>query len=1030
MMVAMKGWGEPLWQLLPAVRRDERSRAVFFTGLFTLISAAQTLGLAGSEALLLAELGAGWLPQTFIAASLLTVLGSMIYATRVGENRNDDLFVRMLAAAAALLGVAALAATAGSVFVLVALFCFFYLTQAVFLNHFWTFSGDYFDTLTSKRLFPVFTVGASLGGLAGGAAAVGLTRIAGPASLIAGWAALLAAAALLLRLGRRPLRRWGPLELEESDETSVEGMRGAVRYLRGSTLGTWLVVSSLGMVLAIFIAQYIYSDIFARAFPDPSSLAVFFGIYLAATNAVEIALELFVMPWLIRRFGVPTAHLVHPTLTLLSFGGLALHHGLVTGIGARMNRELVENAIAQPIRTLVYNALPSRFRGRIRAFLEGVVVYAGMSAAGLVLLVSPDPEPLWLCAGGGAAAAVYLVANLRARRAYLRTLLAGIRAGRLDLAEVDEEIGDWEAARLAELCEQMLAGEAGRPSRSLRQLVATLSQRGLVDPLVRGAAHSSPPIRQLCVEALAGSNEQSALPLLLEALEDPDGAVRLSALRGLAETESGTPAFEAQLEALLEDPDPRVRAEAAAHCESAGLLVLREMLHSPRRDEAIAAFRSAPPELRGELLERVRDEEDPTLRAAGLAAAVALAGDAPLPATLGIAALDSPHAQVRRVAVPILDRARDADTLAPLTRALTDVAGAVRTPAAMALAARGEAGIEICLPLLRDDRERVVLGALRAIALSDSARGRAILADELRHRVRQLWYRVLAHRKLPSADAPVTRFLHVAWGDAIMRSHRLAFRTLELLENERIIRKVERALRFGTARARGDALEVLSNLGDRESAQLLVALHESGPLEERLASLRGVVSPAPDWATVLDASRRSDVPWIRLASAALRGELDRSADMDAVERLLALKQVPLFANLTLEQLEAVDQRTRESVFVPGEVIVRQGEAGGELYLLLHGVVEVFLNHGTPEQELRRVMEAVAYFGEMAALVDEPRSATVVARERSQLLALDGGSLKELIHQMPEIAFEIFRVLNARVRSAERDLLERAADRQG
>ena len=1028
MLSAMNRWGERLWQLLPAVRRDERSRAVFFTGLFTLISAAQTLGLAGSEALLLAELGAGRLPETFIAASLLTVLGSLVYAARVGENRNDDLFVRMLAGAAALLGVATLAAAAGSVFVLVALFCFFYLTQAVFLNHFWTFSGDYFDTLTSKRLFPVFTVGASLGGLAGGGAAVALTRIAGPASLIAGWGALLAAASVLLRLGRRPLRRWGPLELEEADETSVEGMRGAVHYLRASTLGTWLVVSALGMVLAIFIAQYVYSDIFARAFPDPSSLAIFFGIYLAATNAIEIALELVVTPWLIRRFGVPTAHLVHPTLTLLSFGGLALHHGLVTGIGARMNRELVENAIAQPIRTLVYNALPPRFRGRIRAFLEGVVVYAGMSAAGLVLLAFPDPEPLWLCAAGGGAAAVYLVANLGARRAYLRTLLAGIRAGRLDLAEVDEEIGDWEATRLAELCEQMLAGEVGRPSRSLRQLLATLSQRGLVDPLLRGAAHGSPAIRQLCVENLASSNEETALPVLLEAVRDPDAAVRLSALRGLAEMQRGTDALAEQLDVLQGDPDPRVRAEAAAHRGSAGLPMLREMLHSPQREEAIAAFTCAPPALRGELLERARDDADPALRAAGLEAAVALAGDAPLPAALGITALDSPHVDVRRVAVQILDRARDADTLAPLTHALTDVASAVRNPAALALAGRGEAGIEVCLPLLRNDRERVILGALRAIARSDGPRSRAILAGELRHRVRQLWYRVLAHQMLPSGDDLVTRFLRMAWGDAIARSHRLAFRTLELLENERIIRKVERALRFGSARAGGDALEVLSNLGDRESAQLLVALHESGSLEERLASLRGVLSQPPDPSSVLDASQRSDVPWIRLAAAALRGELCGSDEMDAMERILALKQVPLFANLTLEQLEAVHQRTVESVFLPGEVIVRQGEAGGELYLLLDGVVEVFLNHGTPEQELRRVMEAVEYFGEMAALVDEPRSATVVAREQSRLLALDGGSLKELIHQMPEIAFEIFRALNARVRSAERDLLERAADR--
>ena len=48
---------------------------------------------------------------------------------------------------------------------------------------------------------------------------------------------------------------------------------------------------------------------------------------------------------------------------------------------------------------------------------------------------------------------------------------------------------------------------------------------------------------------------------------------------------------------------------------------------------------------------------------------------------------------------------------------------------------------------------------------------------------------------------------------------------------------------------------------------------------------------------------------------------------------------------------------------------------------------------------------------MAILDDQPRSATIVAREPSRLLALAGTSLKELILQMPDISFEILRVLS-------------------
>ena len=65
--------------------------------------------------------------------------------------------------------------------------------------------------------------------------------------------------------------------------------------------------------------------------------------------------------------------------------------------------------------TLVLESGPARFRGRIRAFIEGIVVYAGMSAAGVLLLLFPGADPLILCGVGAAAALLYLGANWQVR---------------------------------------------------------------------------------------------------------------------------------------------------------------------------------------------------------------------------------------------------------------------------------------------------------------------------------------------------------------------------------------------------------------------------------------------------------------------------------------------------------------------------------------------------------------------------------------------------------------------------------------
>ncbi|MGH0028439.1 MAG: HEAT repeat domain-containing protein [Myxococcota bacterium] len=1022
----MRSPGELFWRLLPAVRATERSQAVFFTALLTLVSAAQTMGLAGSEALLLARIGSARLPEIFIAASLLTLVGGVGYAARVGRSRNDRLLIQMLVGSALVLFAGAWATTHDlfPLFVLPALFCFFYLTQSVFVSHFWTFSGDYFDTLTAKRLFPVFVVGSSIGGLLGGAAAVGLTRAVGPAALVWSWGALLLAAAALLRLARRPLRRWGPLELEEADETSVEGMRGATRYLRASPLGRWLLLSALGMVVAIFFAQYLYSRIFAEAYPDPATLAAFFGAYLAVTNLVEIALELWLTPWLIRRFGVPTAQLVHPLLTLLSFGGLLLRFGLVAGVGARVTRELVENAVAQPIRTLVYNALPQRLRGRIRAFLEGVVVNAGMLLAGVLLLVLETPDPRWLSAAGGAAAGLYLLANLRVRTEYLRELVDGIRHGRLDFGAMGDEIGDLEAAQLVALCDQLLGREAERPSRSLLRLLPTLAKRGIVEPLLAGAGHPHRAVRETCVRELAGvgSDDARVDEALLRGLADPDAEVRLAAMHALVER--GAPRVEQELAPLLSDPEPRVRAAAAAELGDRGLAVVREMLRSDDTARVAAALAVAPRALADDVLARFADP-DPELRAKAMERAARVATHLALPRDTVLEATRAPEVPVRCAALALVPQAAPG-RLDAVAAALSDPSALVRRAAIETLSAQGEAGAQAAEPFLRDGNEPAADGALRVVvAATPPARRREILRGELRHRVRAMWSCLLDYQQLPGGDDVASAFLRAAFADALLRHRSLAFRVLSLLENERIVQKVHGALRSGGQRTRADALEILSHLGDRESAGLLVLMHEAAPLRDRRGPAEALVGAPTDVAGILREAIHSESRWVRSGAAAVDPALGHNGlGTDVMERLLALKQVPLFANLTLDQLEAIHQLAHEVTFLPNEVVMREGEPGSELFLLLEGRLDVYLGWDTPEQSRLGEITAVDYVGEMAILDDAPRSATIVAVEHSRMLSLEGESLKDLILQMPEISFEIFRVLTTRVRTAERRLQER------
>ena len=140
--------------------------------------------------------------------------------------------------------------------------------------------------------------------------------------------------------------------------------------------------------------------------------------------------------------------------------------------------------------------------------------------------------------------------------------------------------------------------------------------------------------------------------------------------------------------------------------------------------------------------------------------------------------------------------------------------------------------------------------------------------------------------------------------------------------------------------------------------------------------------------------------------------------LSTTDKMLFLRRSSLFAEMSLEQIRVLTSHLEEQHFLPGEVIMYEGEFSQELYILVSGRVRIAKGYREPHEQTLALLTQGDFFGEMAIFENAPRSATIVAEEEAELLMLSGEKFKQTIYQKPEMAFEIFRELSARLRRRE------------
>lgn len=142
--------------------------------------------------------------------------------------------------------------------------------------------------------------------------------------------------------------------------------------------------------------------------------------------------------------------------------------------------------------------------------------------------------------------------------------------------------------------------------------------------------------------------------------------------------------------------------------------------------------------------------------------------------------------------------------------------------------------------------------------------------------------------------------------------------------------------------------------------------------------------------------------------------------MGSPSRAELLAGVPLFAGLPEQSILALAELATEATFPAARNVVTIGEAGRSLYIIVEGRVQVLYPAKSQEVELAR-MGRGEFFGEMALLNNEPRSATVRTLEPTRTLVLSTESFRDIVRGFPEVSLKLLDTLSRRIRNADEQM---------
>ncbi len=1018
------------------------------------------LGMAIGNSLFISYVGASHLPLAFILIGVCSMPVYALFSQVVDRYSRPQLFrYVLLGSIVAALGLRLLL-TQDSPYV------YYVLLVVVFFQ--WDFHNnvlypslltDYFTTLEYKRYAPYIGIAQAVGTLLGGGLTTILSHYLRTRDLLFCLPVVFALGVAQLVYLESSQRKLNQLRSSTEDSGLLEALRTFPELAKRYPLAPFLAGSSFLLVMIYISSEFLWFSIYGKNFSD-QALTGFLGLMRIVISVVQIAVIYGATRPLLKTLGVARMNPVYPLTTLASLAGVLFQTGLPAAIGLHINGDALYKAINLPVHQLNYNAIPREFVGRIRTLSDGLIYAVGLTLAGSLLWISETRLSLVQIGWGVAGLTLaLLLVRLPMGRFYSSGLETMIRSNTVELDDFDrypipltpqsvEAVRDLllDNDRYSLLKGLELARRMGQPEQFLVEVEALVVREATQgDAQVYGGAialFSPDPSRSgpdlLNPELLDHFQQQlQNLPLQAFALEillinqyKPDAESiqiwqesprdELRVLGTLAQrmTDAAVaPAWPDQLSGAT----ARIITRVVAYGGSAEFMPL--------------------------IPEVVLTQTSPEILRTGLEALKPLTqkGDETV-AAIAQEKLAHPSPMVRMAAYDLLRVTACEAQLDAIGAGLGDPDPRVRQRAANALATYGRPGLEIAKVCLDNPDSAVAKTAIVAIGQVRTKYASNLLFDYLTPRYKQLARTRQWQQQIP-ADEAGWQPLRGAIADYHEHLIQEVLYILSALGHARTVNVVNRLLATGEQRELENAIEVLASLNHRRFVLPLMPLLEARVSDSEAATEPTRTQATPQWfrtkgyALLLEALESKDRwiktgalialsmvpsaliddpdPLVRQVAGQIFGEATPSAvpASTTMNRLLLLKRVALFKNLSLDELLLIDKSLEQTQMLAGAEIYAEGDWGTHLYIIADGTIQLMKAIDSTPRELKQLTPG-QYFGEVALFDEAPRWDGAVALTDCTLLKLEKNRFLSLVTQRPHIVLEMCRFLSKRLRETD------------
>ncbi|HEX6222458.1 MAG TPA: HEAT repeat domain-containing protein, partial [Acidimicrobiia bacterium] len=905
------GQGEHRLLASVGIRSDELSLARWMTALFAVTQASHGVGANAADSLFFRRFGVEDLPLMILLSGPAVMIAIVSHSAGLARRGAQRWLVTIMSLTSVWVGALWVSIFFGTNAVYPVIWISTQVLIFLTLTVIWNAAGSACTTRQAKRLFPLFATAAVAGGVVG-------NLMVGPLAALFGTGNLLLVEALLVAVATLVVRRVTSFfEADTDDRQSMRVEMGrAISSIRSSRLLRLAAVVVFLLFALFFLVVFPFSEAVAATFQDEVEMAGFLGVFSSVATGATFGFSLLGTRRLFSRLGLVMTLLTVPAVYLLGFSAWLLTFGIVSATVFRGLQWVAVNSVQATAYSALFNVLSSGRRGPVMALMTAVPAQLGTMTAGAILLFGDDllsQTGLFVVGAVMAAVAVAVVAVMRP--AYVSAVVDAVRRGLVTvwdaphsglITPVDRDVVQVLKSHLSDPRPRARAiavaglGHLGGGS-AVAEVQALLDDE---DPLVRAAAFQS--MCQIEPDALE--------PHLVGALADESADVRLNAIHYIDSSGQGEVPV-ATLAAVVEDPDPRVRAAGAWMApREAGATVVQSMVSSGDVASVRAVFDEMvrhPGETMGlSPLDHI-DDEDAGVRAAAVAAVASGGGDL----SRIVPSLDDRSVRVRRAA---------AEALAGTEEGRSLLIGVLREGSVLAT----QAALDALTPMESFDPHFTGWAASEAERAAFLARHHRVLERQLDSPHGRYLVRVL--------DARVDRLIH--W----------VLRAMTTSKTKEIMPLVSRGVDSDDPETNAQAVEALESVGDRSVLVVLLPLLEPAP--------EGQVDLTPRDA--LEELADDFDPWLRRlarqclaqeeaptgeggAMASWGGMAEEHVDtLDEMGRVLVLQRVPMFSDLDPEDLLLVTRFTREVRFDPDDYIYREGDAGTELLVIVEGAAVV------------------------------------------------------------------------------------------